>query len=324
MKIESELPGVKKNVFLKKYTTFQIGGPAKYFYIAKSKAELIKAAKQAKKINLPFFVLGGGSNLLINDKGFSGLVIKNEARGFKVKKEKIIAESGAVLDRVIKAAVRAGLSGLEELSGIPGTLGGAVYGNAGWPRRERTIGNFVETAELLMPNGRIKKVKKNWLSFGYRNSRLKEIKNKNKKPVILEAVLKLKKDKKEDLKKRCQENFKVRSKKIPPGFSAGSIFKNFSPHPKKVFDAKPALKAILENFKRKDLIPAAYLIQECELKGKKIGQAQISEKHANFIVNLGKAKAKDVKKLIKLAKRKVKNKFGILLEEEICYLGFKN
>jgi len=159
----------KKNVLLKNYTTFQIGGPAKYFYIAKNKTELIEATKQVKKLKLPFFVLGGGSNVLISDKGFNGLVIKNEARSFKVEKEKIIAESGIILDKIIKAAVGAGLSGLEEGSGIPGTLGGAVYGNAGWPRGGWAIGNFVETAELLMPSGKIKKVKKNWLSFGYRN-----------------------------------------------------------------------------------------------------------------------------------------------------------
>ena len=285
----------KKNVLLKNYTTFQIGGPAKYFYIAKNKTELIEATKQAKKLKLPFFILGGGSNVLISDKGFNGLVIKNEARSFKVEKEKIIAESGVILDKIIKAAVGAGLSGLEEGSGIPGTLGGAVYGNAGWPRGGWAIGNFVETAELLMPSGKIKKVKKNWLSFGYRNSRLKEI-NENKKPVILEVVLKLEKSGKRDLEKRCREILKIRSKKIPPGFSAGSIFRN------------PSGKA------------AGYLIQKCGLKGKKIGQAQISEKHANFIVNLGGATAKDVKKLINLIKKSVKKKFKINLEEEIQFL----
>jgi len=281
---------------LKNYTTFQIGGPAKYFCITKNKTELIEAIKIAKKLKLPFFVLGGGSNLLINDKGFNGLLIKNEARSFKIKKENIIAESGAILDRIVKKATEVGLSGLEKGTGIPGTLGGAVYGNAGWPRGGWQIGDFVKEAEILMPSGKIKKVGKEWFSFKYRNSRLKKM--RNKKPVILEVVLKLKKGNLKDLKKKREEILKIRSKKVPVGFSAGSIFKN------------PPKKA------------AGYLIEKCGLKGKKIGEVQVSKKHANFIINLGDGKARDVKKLINLIKRKVKSKFGADLEEEIQYLGF--
>ena len=232
---------------------------------------------------------------MISDKEFTGLVIKNEARNFKVKREKIIAESGVILDTVIKVAVGAGLSGLEKGSGIPGTLGGAVYGNAGWPKGDWAIGDSVEKAELLMPNGKIKKVGRNWFSFGYRNSRLKKI--KGGKPVILEVVLRLKKGKRKDLGKKRLEIFKTRTKKIPPGFSAGSIFKN------------PLQK------------PAGFLIDKCGLKGKRIGNVKISEKHANFIVNLSSGRAKDVIKLINLAKKRVKNKFGIILREEIQYLG---
>jgi len=298
MSINKLLPGVKKNILLKNYTTFKIGGWAKYFFVAKKKEDLIGAIKVAKKLKLPFFVLGGGSNLLISDKGFEGLVIKNETRNFKIKKKKIIAESGAILDNIIEAAVGAGLSGLEEGSGIPGTLGGAVYGNAGWPRGVWAIGDCVEEVELLMPSGKIKKVGRKWLSFGYRNSRLK--KTKGGKPIILEVILKLKKRGKEDLEKERLEILKTRTKKIPPGFSAGSIFKN------------PFRKS------------AGFLIEKCSLKGKRIGDVEISEKHANFIVNLGNGRAKDVIKLIKLAKQKVKNKFGIVLEEEVCYLGFKD
>jgi len=286
----------KNNVPLKNYTTFRIGGPAKYFFIAKTKEDLIKAILAVKKINLPFFILGGGSNLLVSDNGFEGLVIKNEARNFKIENRKIIAESGAIFDRVIEAAVKAGLSGIEKGSGIPGTLGGAVYGNAGWPKRKWAIGDLVEKVEILWPNGKIEKVGKRWLSFNYRNSRFKKI--KINKPIILEVVLKLKKDKKANLTKKRSEILKTRIKKIPSGFSAGSIFKN------------PREK------------PAGYLIEKCGLKGKRIGKAQISEKHANFIINLGKGKAKEVRKLINLIKQKVKNKFGIILEEEIQFLGF--
>ena len=224
MDIQKLLPGVKKNILLKEHTTFRIGGPAKYFFAAKTKKDLIKAISVAKKLKLPFFVLGGGSNLLVSDKGFKGLVIKNETRNFEIKKEKIIAESGIILNTLIKAAIKSGLSGLEKGSGIPGTLGGAVFGNAGWPKGDWAIGDSVEKAELLMPNGKIKKVGRNWFSFGYRNSQLKKI--KGEKPIILEVVLKLKKGKRKDLGKKRLEILKIRTQKIPSGFSAGSIFKN--------------------------------------------------------------------------------------------------
>jgi len=295
MKLKELLPGVQKNILLKNYTTFKIGGPTKYFFVAKTKKDLIKAISVAKKLKLPFFILGGGSNLLISDKGVNGLMIKNEARSFKIKKMKIIADSGVILDKIINAAIKAGLSGLEKGSGIPGTLGGAIFGNAGWPRGNWAIGDLVEEAELLMPDGKIKKVKRKWFSFGYRNSCLKKM--KGKKPIILEVVLKLKKGKRINLKKKRLEILKTRIQKIPSGFSAGSIFKN------------PLQK------------PAGFLIDECGLKGKRIGNVKISEKHANFIINLGKGKAKDVKKLINLAKKRVKNKFNTNLEEEIQFLG---
>lgn len=296
-KLKELLPDIQKNIPLKNYTTFKIGGPAKYFFRARKKEDLIKAVKTAKRFNLPFFILGSGSNLLISDKGYKGFVIKNEAGNFEIKKQRIIAESGAILDKVVAKAVKNGLAGLEKGSGIPGTLGGAIYGNAGWPKGDWEIGNFVEQVELLMSDNKIKRVRRNWLSFQYRNSRLKM--TGDKKPIILEIVLKLKKGKFKDLKKRRQEILKIRSEKTPFGFSAGSIFKN------------PSNKT-----------PAGFLIDKCGLKGKKIGKAQISKKHANFIVNLSNAKSADVLKLINLVKKKVKNKFGISLEEEVQYLGF--
>ena len=312
--IKKSFPGVRQNISLKQYTTFKIGGSAKYFIVVRNKEDLIKAVRTAQKLRLSFFILGGGSNLLVSDKGFNGLVIKNEARNFKINKKTIITESGAILSKIVNASIKAGLSGLVEGRGIPGTVGGAIYGNSGWPKGAWAIGDLVKEVEVLIPSGKIKKQSQKWLAFGYRNSRFKMIhpvksrkagakqfnRVKDKKPVILEIVLKLKKSKKIDLEKKSQEILKARCRKTPPGFSAGSIFKN------------PPGKT------------AGFLIEECGLKGKRVGNVKISEKHANFIVNLGNAKAKDVKKLINLAKKKVKNKFGILLNEEIQYLGFKN
>lgn len=303
--IKKLLPEVQKNISLTKYTTFRIGGPAKYFFAARNKEDLIKAVSAAKKNKLPFFILGSGSNILINDKGFSGLIIKNEARDFKIKNNLIITESGAILSKVIDASIKAGLSGLVEGSGIPGTLGGAVYGNAGWSKGAWTIGSFVKEVKLLMPDGKIKKANKKWLSFNYRSTRLKKM--KGGKPVILEIILELparggsafggKKGVPEDLERRRKEILETRFQKIPRGFSAGSIFKN--PPPKK----------------------AGYLIEECGFKGKRIGNVKVSEIHANFIVNSGRGQAKDVLNLIKLIKNKVKRKFKINLEEEIEFIG---
>ncbi|MGB9743321.1 MAG: UDP-N-acetylmuramate dehydrogenase [Minisyncoccales bacterium] len=261
------LPGIKKNVLLKKYTTLRIGGPTRYFYEAKTKEDLIQAIILAQRLNLPFFILGGGSNLLISDRGFNGLVIK----------------FGQPLSGYIN-------KGLEWAVGIPGTIQAAVYGNAG--AFQKSMKDVVEKVEVFdVKTSQIKSFKNKDCQFSYRNSIFK----KNKNLIILSVKLKKKKS---DFKK-IKRYLEYRKKTQPLNFpSAGSVFMN----PQK--------------------FSAAYLIEKCGLKGKKIGQAKISEKHANFIVNLGRASANDVKKLIGLAKKEVKKKFNINLKEEIVFLGF--
>ena len=260
-----EFSGIRKNVPLAPYTTFKIGGPAKYFYEAKSKEDLVKAIKAAKEADLPFFILGGGSNILISDKGFDGLVIKLQATSYKLQATKIVADAGVLLSKLVDESVRAGLTGLEWAAGIPGTVGGAVRGNAG--------------------------------AFGVSMSDV--VKNiRNYEDVILSVELELKKGDREKSKKMIKEYLEYRDKRHPLEYpSTGCIFKN----PKGDF--------------------AGRLIEKCDLKGTKIGNAMVSKKHGNFIVNLGNAKAKDVIKLINLCKEKVREKFRIELEEEIEYLG---
>ena len=255
----------RKNVPLKNYTTFKIGGPAKYFFEAKRKEELIEAIKLAKKLELPFFILGGGSNLLVSDKGFDGLVIK----------------FGQPLSSYVS-------KGLEWAVGIPGTVQGAVYSNAG--AFKKSIKDVVKEVEVFdTKTEKIKNFKSKDCKFGYRDSIFK----KNKNLIILSVKIKSKKSN----RKKIKQYLDYRKKTQPLNFpSAGSIFKN----PRGFF--------------------AADLIERCGLRGKRIGKVKISEKHANFIVNLGNGKAKDVKKLIKLAKQKVKSKFGIVLKEEIQLL----
>jgi len=262
----SYLNRFKNNVSLAKYTTFKIGGPARYFFVARTTEDLIKAIQLAKEKNLPFFILGGGSNLLVSDKGFSGLVIVVNSKQLTIINNSIIAEAGVRLSDLVRESSKAGLIGLEWAINIPGTIGGAVKCQTG--------------------------------AFGQSILKMvKEIKKIDK--IILSVELVLKKGDKKKSQQLIKEYFKKRKDSQPLDYpSAGCIFKN------------PVGKF------------AGQLIEECGLKGKQIGKAMVSQKHANFIVNLGEAQAKDVKKLIQLIKKSVKEKFNLDLEEEIKYLGF--
>lgn len=304
---------ILKNVDLAPYTTFRIGGKAKYFFEAKSNNDIISLVNFCRKKKLPFFILGGGSNLLISDKGFNGLVIRNKSSKVEIRENYIIADGGVILARLIQEAVSRSLSGLEYFVGIPGTLGGAIFGNAGWPKGKKSIGDLVEEIEILLPNNKIKKVKKDWSRFAYRSSRFKEYKNP---PIILSAKLKLKKEKRNKIEKRIKEIIKERRKNAPSGFSAGCVFKNVQ------IEEIKNKKEIPKEFKKNQLISAGWLIDQCGLKGKGIGGAEISKEHANFIINRGKSKAIDVLKLIELIKRNVKKRFGVDLKEEIQLIGF--
>ncbi|XOB41519.1 MAG: UDP-N-acetylmuramate dehydrogenase [Candidatus Nealsonbacteria bacterium] len=301
MSIKKLLPRVKTNTSLKNYTTFKIGGRAKYFYVAKTKENLVKAVRVVKKMKLPFFVLGGGSNLLISDKGFKGLVIK----------------FGQPLSLYVS-------KGLEWAVGIPGTIQGAVWSNAG--AFKKSMKDVVKEVEVFdTKTGKVKIFKNKDCRFSYRNS----IFRKEKNLIILSVKIKSKKSNTKKIKQYSDYRKKTQPLEFP---SAGSIFKN----PKNLVagellgeEDKPSSSAFAaarligeEDKPSSSAFAAARLIEECGLKGKKIGEVQVSKKHANFIINLGDGKARDVKKLINLIKRKVKSKFGANLEEEIQYLGF--
>jgi len=299
---------IKKNIPLASYTTFKIGGKTKYFLSAKRKEDIIEAIKWAKNRNIKYFILGGGSNILISDKGFDGLIIKMDNRNYKISNNIIFAESGLPLSKLVKISINNNLTGLEWAVGIPGTIGGAIWGNAG--AFGQTISKLILSIEILR-RGEIEILKKKTCSFSYRNSLFKN----NEKFIILSAELKLKKGNSKKSKKIIQEYLNRRKTTQPTEPNIGCIFKNPTFSPKFKIDKK--LIPIKEN-----RIPAGWLIEKCGLKGYKIGQAQISKKHANFIINLKKAKAEDVISLINLVKKKVKDKFNIQLEEEIKYVGF--
>jgi len=295
------LPGIKRNILLKDYTTFKIGGKAQFFFVAKTKEELVKTIRMAKKFKLPFFILGGGSNVLAADEGYNGLVIKTQsakrkAQSNNLKLKTIYAEAGTPLALVVSEATKNNLTGLEWAVGIPGTVGGAIWGNAG--AFKNSMQNIVKKAEVLDSKTlKIKNFKNKDCKFSYRESIFK----KNSNLIILSVTFQLKKGNKKQIKEKMQECSNYRKGKQPLNLSsAGSVFKN-----------PPGFSA-------------GELVERCGLKGKKVGNVKISEKHANFIVNLGGGKAKDVKKLIKIIKNKVKNKFGITLEEEIRIFSYSH
>ncbi len=314
--ILEKLPGVQKNVSLKNFTTYKIGGPAKYFFVARTKEDLISALKAAKYFKLPVFILGGGSNLLISDSGFKGLVIKIDILGIEIEDGKLIVGAGEKLAKLSYLSAGEGFSGLEWAAGIPGAaVGGSIYGHA--QAFGTKISSVIESVQVIdVKNLKFKNFTNKQCHFSLKNSIFKE----NRNLIIISAVLHFEKGEKEEIRAKIKEFLDYRKEKHPINFpSPGSTFVN----PEIRISNKKLLEKFPEliGFNEKGIIAAGYLIAKSGLSGKKAGNAQISEKHSNFIVNLGDAKAKDVLALINLAKKNVKKVFGILLEEEVRLVG---
>ncbi|MDP1629746.1 MAG: UDP-N-acetylmuramate dehydrogenase, partial [bacterium] len=300
-----------ENVVLAPYTTFKIGGPAFFFLEVQNETEILEGINWAKAKYYPYCVLGGGSNVLISDSGFRGLVIKNEISFIKEPAGNIIeAGAGVFFGNVIMAAVNAGLGGLEWGIGIPGTLGGAIYGNAG--AFGHSIREAVKEARVLEENGRIKIYKNKDCRFGYRESVFKR-----QNSIILSARLEFSRQSPEILRQSMREFAKNRPPS-PPFPSAGCAFKNIE------FKNLPAeaQKMIPPDKVKGGKTPAGFLIQSVGLAGKRAGGAKIWEVHCNYIINADNASAKDAMELIRACKKLVYDKFGVLLEEEIRQIGF--
>jgi UDP-N-acetylmuramate dehydrogenase len=304
-----------RNISLKKFSNFRIGGKAKYFFEAKNISEIKKALILAKKLKTKIFILGGGTNILFNDSGFDGLVLVPKIKFIKRINKNIVRVGGGVeVKDFLNFLVKNELSGLEWAGGLPGTIGGAIRGNAGAFRGE-IKDNLIQVKSIEI-NTLKEKIRNNKeCLFDYRFSVFKD---KNVNEIILWADFKFKKGKKEKILKSINEKINYRKERHPIEYpNIGSIFKNV---PVENFK-----KEFIEYFKNKNIIktdpkpvvPSAFLIAECGLGGKKYGDACISLKHTNFIVNLGKAKAKDVKKLMNLIQKSVKQKFNISLQKEI-------
>jgi len=306
---------IKENILLANHTTFRIGGPARYFFGVQTKEDLIEALKWARQKSLPYFILGGGSNLLVNDEGFDGLVIKVKSEELKVKNDgdKLIikAEAGVTLIKIILETTKLGYSGVEWGFGIPGTIGGAICGNAG--RLGQDISGVVKEVAILDKDLNEKKLLASECGFGYRESRFKKTND-----IILQVLLEFKRKELTAINQVLNEAKEV-IKKSPPFPSAGCVFKNYKVAKNDVLIKNhPELNERVRGGK----MGVGHLIDQCDLKGKQIGGAKIWEGHANYIVNTGGAKATHVISLINVCRDSVKEKYGIILEEEIRYVGF--
>ncbi len=307
---------IQKNINLAPYTTFKIGGPAKYFVEVNSEEDIFEAVKYAKDSNIQFFILGGGSNILVNDKGFDGLIIKMKLNGFKIDLQQNIieVEAGVFLAKLVNISISEGLAGMEWAAGIPGTVGGALTGNT--RAFGRNISMTVESVEALD----VSSLKKN----NYNNSECEfvywgSIFKKNHDLIILSAKIKLKRGNKEDSQQEVKNIIEKRMSMHPIGGSAGSFFLN-----PVVSDDK--LKSRFEKDSgtlcRDSKIPAGWLIDEVGLRGKKMGGIEVSEKHANFVINTGGGTAEEVVMLASFIKQQVRDKLGVELQEEIQFVGF--
>ncbi|MFA6354257.1 MAG: UDP-N-acetylmuramate dehydrogenase [Candidatus Paceibacterota bacterium] len=303
---------MKKDILLSEFSNYKIGGPASYFFAAKNDGEIIEAVKWAKDKKLPIFILGGGTNLLISDSGFDGLVLKPDINFLEVSGNKITAGAGVLMADLLKFCIKNNLSGLEWAGGLPGTLGGAVRGNAGAFGGE--VKDSIESVKSF--NTKDQKIinrKNSGCRFGYRSSIIKE---KNGAEIVLSATLKLQKGDSGKIKSAIAEKIDYRKERHPLEYpNIGSIFKNIE-----LKSFSPSLRKNLASMVKTDpipVVPVAFLISEAGLKGISFGGAMISPKHPNFIVNVLEAKAIDVLSLINLVKLEIKKKYKVDLEEEV-------
>lgn len=284
---------IEQNIPLKDKTSFRIGGPARYYAKVKTESEIEEALSRAREKGEPVFILGRGSNILICDKGWPGLVLDiSEYSAISWNGSFALCQSGAPLHTLVKESVDRGLYGIEQLAGIPGSVGGALIMNAG-AFKQAVSDCLVSVKGIDCSSYRIWELGKEKIDFGYRTSSFK-----GKDKVLLEAEFQFWEGDIDDLKSVYHDILQKRSSKQPLDKpNCGSVFKN----PEGYY--------------------AAALIEKCGLKGHHIGGAMVSEKHANFIVNVSDASASDVRKLIAFIQEKVYREQGILLEPEVVFVG---
>jgi len=285
-----------ENESMKKHTTFGIGGPVDILIFPKTISDILSIIDIINKDGIPLYFIGSGSNLLIDDNGVRGIIVSLK-RSFKevaFEDDRVYVQSGVMLGNLVKQIISKNISGYESLIGVPGTLGGALIMNAGAYGSE--ISNNLISARTISLNGKINKYKLCDINFEYRSSSFKD------SEILIDAYFKCEYGNKNDIYKNKMECSQSRRRNQPLKFrSAGSIFKN-----------------------PKNNKAAGYLIDQAGLKGEKCGDAEISKKHANFIINHGNAHSEDVMELIKMIQKEIKKKYDIKLDLEIKLIGINN
>ena len=281
---------VMKDEVLARHTSFRIGGAARYFVCVHTKKALRYVLRVVKDHNMQYFVIGAGTNLLVADRGFTGVILKlgGVFKRMRVRDGVCCCGSGILIDDFLKIAAKKGYGGLEFMAGIPGTLGGAIKGNAG--AFGSSISDFTDSVVMMDATLSERIVDKKELGFSYRES---SIRNGD---IITHVYLHMLQDTRKSIRLKMKRNLAIRKKKHPAGYSAGSFFKNPPGH------------------------AAGRLIEECGLKGLSVGGAEISEKHGNYIINRGQASAADVIALARVVQQRVHMKTGVKLEREVRLL----
>ncbi|HTO89492.1 MAG TPA: UDP-N-acetylmuramate dehydrogenase [Candidatus Sulfotelmatobacter sp.] len=294
---------------MKHHTTFRIGGPADFFFAARTPDLVVTALRTARESGVPVFLLGGGSNLLVSDEGFRGLVLKNSCTD--VEFDGTVAQVGCGTDflELIYQCRDRSLAGLEFAAGIPGSVGGALYGNAGCYGDD--IGHYTLECTHVDPGGTLVETRPaGWYEFAYRDSRLKR-----EPKVLLTVLLQFREGDRAAIGREIEEKLEIRRQKHPQWRiepTAGSYFKNLPP------DWQMPGGKLSPGTRR---VAAGQLLDECDCRGLRMGDAQVFAKHANIIVNVGHATAGDVLELAAEMKRRVRERFGVELEEEVMFLG---
>lgn len=310
---------IRKNIPLAPYTVYKIGGPARFFIEASAKKEIIEAAAFVRAKRLPFFILGAGSNVLISDAGYNGVIIRIAGGETGIDGSLFHADPGVMMARAAHDAMRNELAGFEWAVGIPGTIGGSIRGNAGCFGGE--MKDVIKSVEVFdAAKGTTYAISRKQCAFAYRDSIFKH----HPEWVILSAVFELRKGNLEDIQKKTSAIAAERRRTQDIGTkSCGCIFKNFMWGEVRG-DKERLLKCFpeFEQFRENETLPASFVIDQAGWKGKAIGRVRVSKKHANFFVNEGGASAEEAVMLISAVKNDIMKKYGLFLKEEMELVGF--
>ena len=306
---------VQENVPLAPFTSLNIGGPARFFTVAGNLDQLRQALLFARRQGVRFCVLGGGSNLLVSDDGFDGLVIRLQLQGIQVSGHRIEVQAGVDLTALVRRTAQLGLSGMESLAGIPGLVGGAIRGNAG--AYGGCIGEVTETVFALQADSlELLALDRGECAFDYRNSRFK----RDPLLVVVSALLTLAPGDCEEIRRKVEGTIAKReARQLQCDLSVGSFFMNpVVTDPELIcrFEADQGVRC------RENRIPAGWLIDQAKLRSIRVGAAMVSQKHANYLINTGNANAQEMTRLARLVKMEVRAALGVQLQEEVSCLGF--